>query len=88
MNYSNKENKLNNYILGNVLIYTGTTNHNIFSIYENIAIHEKMINRNNKDTPDKCNINDIITTKDYLKKIKLYEKYQNIKNDIFTPTLI
>jgi hypothetical protein len=96
MNYINDENKLNKYILDDILIYTGTTDYNLSTIcnvieqYATIVKYKTIkLDDNKKQQQDfyNFNINDIPIDSDYLSKIHVYEKYQSIKNDIFTPLI-
>jgi hypothetical protein len=97
MNYINDENELNQYILDDALIYTGTTNYNLSTVCNEIEqyatiIKFKTIKLDTADTEKQhelydFNINDIPIDSDYLSRINVYEKYQNIKNDIFTPLI-
>jgi hypothetical protein len=92
MNHINDENKLNKYTLDNILIYTGTTDYNLESICNNIKESTNHIKKHTIQNTNEINNNyydfnlDYIPNDyDYLSKIQLYEKYQNIKNNIFTP---
>ena len=92
MYYINDENNLNEYVLNDVLIYTGTTDYNLLNICDNIEQYSKIIKHNTLKSKKNTNeeycdfrINNIPNDYDYLSRIHLYEKYQNINNDIFTP---
>lgn len=80
------ENKLCKYMLDDIKVYTGTTKYNLLNIYNNIGHRIKnIINASISEDDTYININDISNNYDYLLKKQLYEEYQNLKNDIFTP---
>ena len=88
MEYENPHNKMDYYMLGDIRVFTGITEYTNKLIENNIKYNKSIIQSYylDKNTSLDKNVYNF-SVNDDMNLFELYEKFQNIENDIFTPLI-